>query len=189
MNDKEAHVGRVASEETKQKMSESAKRNCQDPDHLKMKSECGKKRWEEHPEHKEMASKTMKEHYNKNPEAREVVSRNTKERWKDPEYKARHVKALTGQKRSEDTKAKISKLKTGNSYGKKTYTFISPEGVEVAIVNLKEFCDTNGLSVKCMYRLCWSTTRTHHKGWKVTDKSKTLGTYLVHQTETGNTIL
>lgn len=172
MNDKEAHAGRVASEETKQKMSESAKRNCQDPEHLKMKSECSKKRWEEHPEHKEMLSETMKEHYNKNPEAREVVSRNTKERWKDPEYKARHVKALTGQKRSEDTKAKISEIKKGNTYNKKTYTFMSPDGNELSISNLKEFCDSNGLSAKSMYRLCWSTDRTHHKGWKFVNKNK-----------------
>ena len=167
-----AHLGRVCSEQTKQKMSESAKQNCQDPEHIKIKSESGKKRWEEHPEHKVRASETMKEHYDKNPEAKKAISKTTKERWNDPEYKANLIKVLTGQKRSDETRAKISEIKKGNTYNKKTYTFMSPDGNEFMISNLKEFCDSNGLSAKSMYRLCWSTDRTHHKGWKFVNKNK-----------------
>ena len=169
-NMSKAKTGTVVSDETRQKMSESAKKNCQNPDHLKMKSDCGKKRWDEHPEHKQSLSKTMKEYYINNPVAKEIVAKNSKERWQDPEYKARHVRALTGQKRSEAMKSKMSELKTGNSYGKKSYLFISPDGVETKVVNLKEFCDRNNLSVKCMYRLCWDSKRTHHKGWKLINK-------------------
>lgn len=167
-----AHKGKIHSENTKQKMSESAKHNCQNPEHIKMKSECGKKRWEEHPEHKTKASETMKEHYNKNPEARKAVSKVIKDRWNDPKYKANLIKVLTGQQRSDETKAKISEIKKGNTYNKKTYTFMSPDGNELSISNLKEFCDSNGLSAKSMYRLCWSTDRTHHKGWKFVNKNK-----------------
>jgi len=167
-----AHLGRLCSEQTKQKMSESAKQNCQDPEHIKMKSESGKKRWEEHPEHKVRASETMKEHYAKNPEAKKAISKTTKERWNDPEYKANLIKVLTGQKRSDETRAKISEIKKGNTYNKKTYTFMSPDGNEFMISNLKDFCDSNGLSAKSMYRLCWSTDRTHHKGWKFVNKNK-----------------
>ena len=47
---------------------------------------------------------------------------------------------------------------------RKSYYFVSPEGDEISVVGLVEFCRANGLSQPKMTEV-WYGSRKHHKGW------------------------
>ena len=47
---------------------------------------------------------------------------------------------------------------------RKSYCFVSPDGIEVSFTGLVEFCRTNGLSQPKMTEV-WYGSRNHHKGW------------------------
>lgn len=85
-------------------------------------------------------------------------------------------KANKGQKRSEETRLNISEALKGKKHtrertnkiaaalSKTFHGFISPEGQEVVITNLKKFCRDNNLDSAAMYRLIKGKCK-QHKGW------------------------
>ena len=107
-----------------------------------------------------------------------VVSEETKEKMRQNNI---------GKKHSEETKIKMSKSHIGKHFkteeakkelaknAAKTWHFYNPEGIEVEIFNLKEFCQNNNLSYACMDQVKRGNNRSH-KGWtfnsaKTIDKS------------------
>lgn len=80
-----------------------------------------------------------------------------------------------GRKLSEETKAKLRGRKGkksssyGKDFGKKDYIAISPEGEEIAISNLKKWCEKNNFHYNTALCVVHGRKR-HYKGWKFTNK-------------------
>ncbi|QIN96866.1 hypothetical protein [Synechococcus phage S-N03] len=72
----------------------------------------------------------------------------------------KRVSKNKGQKRTEETKSKIS----SSSSGKVNYTFMSPSGIIYKCTTLKTFAEEHGL---CRKNLCAVAKghHKHHKGW------------------------
>ena len=71
-----------------------------------------------------------------------------------------------GKKHSPETLAKISAATKNKNL--KTRWYISPDGNEVRIENLREFCEVNDLNHNCMINLHNGYSKSH-KGWKRKD--------------------
>ena len=106
-------------------------------------------------------------------ETRKKISE-SKKGLKCPDYlKKRYSKMFSGsgnpnygRKHSPETLAKISaKTKNKNT---KTRWYISPNGNELKVENLKEFCENNNLNYRCMMNLHNGQGKTY-KGWKKKD--------------------
>ena len=114
------------SDEHKENVRKSNKKNWEDPEHRKKMCESSKKMWED-PEHKKKVSQGIKDHYKdpearkkqgekmrevlSDPEIREKISRITKEKLSDPEIRKKmsekvklSAEKLTPEQRSERTR-------------------------------------------------------------------------------------
>lgn len=79
-----------------------------------------------------------------------VPSQSTREKWR---------KAFQGKKQNQAiVKKRAVKLA-------KTYTLMSPEGIETTFTNMKEFCQQHKLSESKMNEVA-NGKRTQHKGWR-----------------------
>lgn len=79
-----------------------------------------------------------------------IPSENTREKWRN---------AFQGKKQEESTvKKRTVKLA-------KTYTLMSPEGIETTFTNMKKFCQHHNLSESKMNEVA-NGKRIQHKGWR-----------------------
>ena len=90
-NLREAEKSGKISDETREKMSNNAKKLCENPEHREKISRNLKKLCE-NPEHREKISRNLKKLW-EDPEYREKMSRNLGKLWEDPEYREKIFQA------------------------------------------------------------------------------------------------
>lgn len=113
------------------------------------------------------------------PETAAKISASNKGKSLSPDRLAQLIAVNTGKKRSEETKAKISAAHMGISKGriaspetrekqsavrKKAYIVTTPEGVEIHIKGLADFCKEHGLDANGMGRVA-NGSLPHYKRW------------------------
>lgn len=165
--------GNVASEETKALISEASKKMWLNEE-TKQKivdglSDRTKKQWQDE-EVKEKMRTAIKN--SKNTEtSRERQRNNSKKQWGNEEIKRKMVKALNSSEVKEKQSIASKKLWENEEHRNKMlrniskkWQFISPEGIEIAVVNLKKYCKDNNLSYYAMQRLAMQK-RTEYKGY------------------------
>lgn len=76
-----------------------------------------------------------------------------------PEHRAKVAAAGIGRKQKPES---IAKLVTANE---KTWVAITPDGIEIAVTNMKQFCQENNLHPSHMSAVALGKLK-HHKGWK-----------------------
>lgn len=92
------------------------------------------------------------------------------------EHRAKISASSKGKVRSTETRAKMSLAKRGQSQSanniakrvegiRKSYVAISPDGMDVLVNNLKQFCRDNGLNYSGMLNVANGYDRSH-RGWK-----------------------
>lgn len=98
----------------------------------------------------------------------------SREAWQKPEYREKLMKRL--QNPSPDTRAKISAALTGRACTPEAkakiaaknslaYVVTAPDGTEITVQNLTQFCRDHGLSPANLGATSRGL-RNHHKGWK-----------------------
>lgn len=75
------------------------------------------------------------------------------------QYASGRVNPMKGRPKTEKQK---SAIKAANS---RSFDFLDPSGVHVAVTNLAEFCAVNGLDETCMRHVSKGRNKSH-KGWK-----------------------
>jgi len=89
----------------------------------------------------------------------------------DPEIVKKHQASRKGYLPTEETKKKVSETMLGHKKSNtdnmnkdkvKTYLVTTPEGEELTITNLKQYCEQNGLNESLMYKVA-SGNRNHHR--------------------------
>lgn len=94
-------------------------------------------------------------------------------------------KSHTGKKQSEETKQKLSKHFNGIrppehvrlraiEFNQKTYEIIDPYGIQITIVNMKNFCEAEGLSRHSMSMVVCGKIDSH-RGWRAKEVKQNLG--------------
>lgn len=150
--------GKKRSEDSKRKQSEKMKGRRPSEQCLQkaLEASIGSKRTEET---KNKLKEAQRNRFS-NPEERSKISRATKSAMENPEIRKKMSDAATGRIASEETKKKIA---DGNS---STYLITFPDGSEIIITNLKEFCRKNqNLGYKGM-RLVAKGKQEVHRGYK-----------------------
>jgi hypothetical protein len=92
-------------------------------------------------------------------ESRKLMSAQRKGLKKSPEHKNKISVTHMGMKQSPEILAKIADTLSKN------YIVIDPDGNEIAVRNLNQFCKDNGLSQCHMSEVANGKAR-HHKGWR-----------------------
>lgn len=109
-------------------------------------------------------------------ETKDKIGKAHKGRKASPETIKRLSESHMGFKVSDETREKMSKINKGKKPHKNTniaaslktskkYLLLSPEGVETEIINMRQFCLTNDLSITRMSNLVNGKVETY-KGWK-----------------------
>lgn len=109
-------------------------------------------------------------------ETKEKISKSNLGKKVSEETKKKLSDSHKGYKVKESTKSKLSKINKGKKPHKNTnlgaslknskkYLFLSPEGFETEIFNMRQFCINNGLHLSAIHRVI-NKEASHHKGWK-----------------------
>lgn len=114
----------------------------------------GKKRTPEMRAHMSKVKRGIK----RDPEAVRKSADALRGRKQTPEHIAKVVAVHLGSKRSPETCRRI-----GDSHSK-SYIVIMPNGIEIEVTNLKQFCQTNNLSYWQMSKVA-NGKRRQYKGW------------------------
>lgn len=170
-------------EKTRALKSKLNKERYEDPEYRAKIVAITKALWQD-PEYREKTTKAKK-----SSSAREKMSKSMQTKWDNPEWKDKQLAIIANSNRKEMARLAIvelwksqdyrEKMKDAQASRKKTYEFISPDGEEVTITNMPEFCRNNGLKAGEMYAVASRTNRAKsHKGWtsKTDSTSKTVET-------------
>lgn len=101
-------------------------------------------------------------------ESRRRISEGLRGKGHGERWRSDHSRRMTGRKiHTEERKREMSRRMTGNTHAKRhDYIVTTPEGVEIAVDNLSQFCIEHGLDQVRMRTLAsGDPLRKRHKGW------------------------
>lgn len=162
--------GYICTQEKKEQTSKMFKGIPQDPEFVKRRSERVKKHYNSEEGKKTIEYlKKKKQEYFSSEKGKKRLQELSK-RWSgknNPGYGGKFAgekNGMYGKKHSEERKKQISESLKGHSA--KTYKLYNPEGEEVIIHNMTQFCKDNNLPPTVMCSVA-TGKRKHHRGWTI----------------------